>query len=67
MRTHYFKTYGEALTVSKRIPDSLCVNSYQFANETKTAKINEFGKGFAIQFGDCGDYVTNEFLKGLNQ
>lgn len=60
----YFKEYTEAVEVAKSIPDSMCVNQYQWSNEAKCAKVREFSRGYAVQLGDCGDYVTNETLKG---
>ena len=62
----YFKAYDEAVSVAKLIPDSMCENRFQWSNEVKCAKVREFNKGYAIQLGDCGDYVTNEILEGLN-
>lgn len=63
----YFKEYKTALETAKLIPESICSNPYQLATEDKCAKIREFSRGYAVQMGDCGDYVTNETLKGLNQ
>jgi hypothetical protein len=62
----YFKSYDKAVAVAKTVPDSVCVNQYQWSKETKCAKVREFTRGYAIQLGDYGDYVTNETLKGLN-
>lgn len=56
----YFKTYNEAMKEAKLIPDAMCENRFQMSNETKRAQVREFIKGYAIQLGDCGDYVTNE-------
>lgn len=62
----YFKEYSEAVQVAKNIPDSMCINRFQWSNEAKCAKVREFARGYAIQLGDCGDYVTNEILESLS-
>lgn len=62
----YFKAYDEAVNIAKLIPDSMCENRFQCSNEIKCAKVREFTKGYAIQLGDCGEYVTDDILKGLD-
>ena len=62
----YFKEYDAAVEVAKLIPDSMCENSFQWSNEIKCAKVREFSRGYTVQLGDCGEYVTNETLEGLN-
>ena len=54
----YFSTYAEALEASKTIPLDVCVNEYQQKGDTQAPKIVLFKKGYAVQFGDCGDYLT---------
>jgi hypothetical protein len=65
MKILYFKTYDKAVSVAKLMPDTLCINQYQWSNEAKCAKVREFDKGYAIQLGDCGDYVTKETMTKL--
>ena len=60
MKINYFKTREQAETVLKQYEGQSFPNRYQFANECTRAKINEFGKGFAIQFGDCGPYLEKQ-------
>lgn len=67
MKPLYFKTYDQAVNAAKTIPNDLCVNQYQWSTEIKCAKVREFGKGYAVQLGDCGDYVTREFLDSLTK
>jgi hypothetical protein len=66
MKPVYFKTYTKAVEVAKKVPDALCVNQYQWSNETKCAKVREFDRGFAVQLGDCGPYVTKETMIELD-
>jgi hypothetical protein len=57
MKIKYFKTYQEAQNAQAKYAGQTFPNPYQFENENKNAKIVEFVKGFAIQFGDCGPYL----------
>lgn len=66
MKPVYFKTYAKAVKVAKSIPDALCVNQYHWSKETKCAKVREFDRGFAVQLGDCGLYVTKETMIELD-
>lgn len=57
MKVQYFKTYEQAQQVAQTYAGQAFPNRYQYARENTSAKIVEFTKGFAIQFGDCGPYL----------
>lgn len=58
--TIYFKTYEQAQQVRKAYDGQEFPNVYQHKGESTAAEIREFKKGFAIQFGDCGAYLTKQ-------
>ena len=66
MKPIYFKSYDQAVNTAESIPESMCVNQYQSSTETKRPKVKKFDRGYAVQLGDYGPYVTKETLKELN-
>mgnify|MGYP003656500929 CR=1 FL=1 len=59
MSTIHFKTIEQATAKLKEYAGQVFINNYQTKCESKNAQIREFKKGFAIQFGDYGDYLSN--------
>lgn len=59
-KVKYFKTYAEAQAKLPELAGVDCTNKYQYAGECKELKIVEYTKGFAIQFGDCGAYLSED-------
>jgi hypothetical protein len=57
MKPIYFKTRDEAWKAAEPYKNQHFKNVYQYKGECTTVKINEFKKGFAIQFGDYGPYL----------
>lgn len=57
MKPIYFKTRDEAERVYLKYIDETYPNRFQDARSIALVKINEFQKGFAIQFGDYGPYL----------
>lgn len=53
----YFKTLAQAQEASQKYEGQTFVNVHQMEGDCLTVKIVEFGRGFAIQFGDCGPYL----------
>jgi len=53
----FFQTREEAEKAAEPYKNQHFTNIYQHKGECTTVKINEFEKGFAIQFGDCGAYL----------
>lgn len=60
MKIRYFKTYNQAQKALAAYAGQSFPNRYQLAGENTCAKIVEYTKGFAIQFGDCGPYLEIE-------
>jgi hypothetical protein len=56
----YFKTFEQAWKAAKSIPLSTCLNEYQKQTDKKAPKVVSFAKGYAVQFGDYGEYMTKE-------
>jgi hypothetical protein len=56
----YFKTFDQAWKATKSISLSACLNEYQNQTDKKEPKVVSFAKGYAVQFGDCGEYMTKE-------
>jgi hypothetical protein len=59
-KTALFKTYQQAQKVQSVFDGMTYPNQYQFPGEDQGARIIQFTKGYAIQFGVCGDYLTAE-------
>ena len=58
--TIYFKTFDQAWEAAEGVPKMVCVNRFQSKGDTKTPKVVSFAKGYAVQFGDCGEYMTKK-------
>ena len=59
MKIKYFVTYDEAHEIAKTIPAEKCVNRFQTKQDTQAPKIVYFLKGYAVQYGDSGDYYES--------
>lgn len=62
-RVAYFKTEQQAHDAMQPWIDQEYPNRFQESGESKCAKLVEFTKGFAIQLGDCGPYLTIEDIQ----
>ena len=54
----YFKTSQAAHDAMQPWIDATYPNRFQDAHSITRVKIVEFTKGFAVQLGDCGPYLT---------
>jgi hypothetical protein len=59
----YFKTSQQAHDAMQPWIDQEYPNRFQDARSIMRIKIVEFTKGFAIQIGDCGPYLTIEDIQ----
>ena len=59
-RAAYFKTSQQAHDAMQPWIDQEYPNRFQDARSITRIKIVEYVKGFAIQLGDCGPYLTIE-------
>jgi len=62
-KTAYFKTEQLAHDAMQPWIDKNYPNRFQDARSITKLKIVEFTKGFAVQFGDCGPYLTVEDIQ----
>ena len=60
----YFKTAQAAHDAMQPWIDRTYPDRFQDAQRISRIKIVEFAKGFAIQLGDHGPYLTNEDING---
>jgi hypothetical protein len=56
----YYATREQAQERADRVPHAECVNQYQEVGDSREPKVVQCGKGFAVQFGDCGRYLTKD-------
>lgn len=63
-RIAYFETAEMAHDAMQPWIDRTYPNRFQDARSISRIKIVEFAKGFAIQLGDYGSYLTNEDING---
>ena len=59
----YFKTSQQAHDAMQPWIDQEYPNRFQDARSITRIKIVEYIKGFAIQLGDCGPYLTIEDIQ----
>lgn len=62
-KTAYFKTEQQAHDAMQPWIDQEYPNRFQDARSITRIKIVEYIKGFAIQLGDCGPYLTIEDIQ----
>ena len=62
-KTVYFKTAQQAHDAMQPWIDKEYFDRFQDARSIGRIKIVEYTKGFAIQIGDSGPYLTNEDIK----
>lgn len=55
--TVYYRTYGEAQAVADKLPKDQCCNRFQMKGDRQCGLVREYGRGYAVQLGDCGAYV----------
>jgi hypothetical protein len=60
MRTKYFKTREQAIVLMAQYIDAMYPNKFQDARSISSLKLVEFQRGFAIQRGDYGPYLTTD-------
>lgn len=56
----YFKTLELAQKAAQKYEGQVFTNSLQMEGDCTTVKVVEFGRGFTIQFGDCGPYLERD-------
>lgn len=62
-RVAYFKTEQQAHDAMQPWIDQEYPNRFQDAYSISKLKIVEFAKGFAVQFGDYGPYLTTQDIQ----
>lgn len=58
-KTMYFKTRQDVDKVYLTYVEENYPNRFQDSSSSSRIKIREFTKGFALQFGDYGPYLSN--------
>ena len=62
MSIAYFKTLDQAAKQLKSYENKQFINRFQSKQESTMAQLREFSKGYAIQFGDYGDYLESNHV-----